>query len=36
MKGKCYVFIGYKLRSNVCLVYLECILQQQDTDAFSS
>ena len=29
MKGKCYLFSGYKQRKNLCLVYLEC-KQQQD------
>ena len=28
MKGKCYVFSGYKQRNKLCLVYLECKLQQ--------
>ena len=28
MKGKCYVFSGYKQRNKVHLVYLECRLQQ--------
>ena len=28
MKGKCYLFSGYKQRKNVCLVYLECKLQE--------
>ena len=27
-KNKCYIFSGYKERSKVCLVYLECKLQQ--------
>ena len=27
MKGKCYVFSGYKQRKKVCLEYLECELQ---------
>ena len=28
MKGKCHVFSGSKQRNKVCLVYLECKLQQ--------
>ena len=28
MKDKSYVFSGYKQRNNVCLVYLECHLQE--------
>ena len=28
MKGKCYVYGCYKQRNKVCLVYLECKLQQ--------
>ena len=28
MKGKCYVFGGYKERNNACLVYLKCKLQR--------
>ena len=26
MKGKCYVFNGYKQRNKVCVVQLECKL----------
>ena len=29
MKGKCYVFSGFKQRIKVCLVYLEFKLQQE-------
>ena len=28
MKSKCYIFSGYKQRKKVCLVCLECKLQQ--------
>ena len=29
MKGKCYVFSGFKKRTKVCLVYLECLMYFQ-------